>query len=369
MQAVTPETDRSASVIIPTLPVEEVPPGENGAIDKMITTLHEQICGRYPPPTTALRDAHPKHHGLVKALFTVDEECPVELRHGLFVPSAQYKAQIRFSNGDPIVKHDLSLDLLGIAIKLSGVEESMLGGNNHDFLLATGKGFFGKDAVDFTDFPAAAGSKLRVIWHFVKGRRLRGGRQLLRAVRVPASPLAVEYFSQTPYRLGPHVVKYHVRPSGRRRSKGDPWYLKPLVRHMLSAFVMVLGLLGKLGKKLVHWVPGFDALRDSLARDLKEKFVKLDFLIQRWPDLSQLPVWAIEDPTRPWTAPWVKAATIYIYRQTDIRARDQQAEHMSFTPWRAHREHQPLGGINRARLRIYSEMAAFRNELNARPGP
>jgi hypothetical protein len=357
-----PEADRRARLTIPPLPVEEVPPGENAAIDTMIATLKEQIRGRYKG-TTALRDAHPKHHGLVNALFTVEHDCPIELQHGLFQPSAQYKAQIRFSNGDPIIKHDLGMDLLGVGIKLSGVEESMLGDNHHDFLLATGKGFFGKDAVDFVDFPPAAGSKLKIIWYFIRGRRLRGGRQLMSAVRVPASPLAVEYFSQTPYRLGPHCVKYHLRPSRRRRSKGDPWYLKPGVRHLLSLLVSLPG--SYLSKK----VPGFNALRDSLARDLRETFVKLDFLIQRWPDLSDLPLWAIEDPTRPWTAPWLKAATIYIYRQTDIRTRDEQAEHISFTPWRAHREHQPLGGINRARLRIYSEMSAFRHGLNARPGP
>ena len=60
----------------------------------------------------------------------------------------------------------------------------------------------------------------------------------------------------------------------------------------------------------------------------------------------------------------MKVATIEIELQTDIDTRDDEAERMSFTPWRALPEHQPLGGISRARLAIYREMSRYRNELN-----
>jgi hypothetical protein len=360
VHAVIPEANPCARLIIPPLPVEEVPPGERAAIDSMIATLQTQIRDRYKD-TIALRDAHPKHQGLVNASFIVDRQCPVELRHGLFRAPARFDAQIRFSNGKPIVKHDLDMDVRGMAIKLHRVEDSLLGDSDQDFLLATGDAFFGMNAADFVDFPEAATSFLKTAGYFIRGLRLRGAWQLLKAVRVPASPLAVEYFSQTPYRLGPHCVKYHVQPSKRRSSTGDPWYMKPGIRHLLGLFITVLGAFSE---KAAQLVPGFDGLRDSLARDLKNESVKMDFLIQRWPDLSQLPVWAIEDPTRRWTAPWVNVATIEFHQQMDIRSRDAKAEHMSFTPWRAHRVHQPLGGINRARLSIYCEMSAFRNRLN-----
>jgi hypothetical protein len=356
-----PEADWHARPSIPMLPVEKVPVGEPEAIERMIATLQAQLRERYQG-TAVLRDAHPKHHGLVNASFIVDKHCPADMRHGLFRAPRQFDAQIRFSNGHPIVNHDLKSDLRGIAIKLSGVgTESLLGDDFHDFLLATGEAFFGKDAVDFVDFPQASDSSIKSIWYFVRGFRVRGGWQLVKGLKRPASPLAVAYFSQTPYRLGPHCVKYQVRPSRPRASKGDPWYLKPVVRHLLGWLVALLGVTGG---KTTRLVPGFDALRDSMARDLAQQSVTLELLVQRWSDLSHLPVWAIENATRRWAGPWVKVATLAIHQQTDIRDRDAHAEHMSFTPWRVQAAHQPLGSINRARLRIYSEMAAFRSGLN-----
>ena len=344
-----------------------MPAGEDDAIEAMIRTLQDQLRKRYSGKTV-LRDAHPKHHGLVKASFTVDCQCPMELRHGLFRrPGRRFDALIRFSNGHPIVKHDLAFDLRGIGIKLSlqGTgRRSLLGDAEHDFVMATGEGFFGRDAVDFVTFPAASEKDWKSVLYFVRGFRLRGGWQLLTALRCPKSCLVVEYFSQTPYRLGPHCVKYQVRPSEPRRAKGDPWVLRFGVRHLFGLIAKLLGLVSERAPRLV---PGFDALRTSLERALKKESVTLEFLVQRWPDLSRLPVWAIENATRRWSAPWERVATIEIHQQDDIRDRDKEAERITITPWRVLRQHQPLGSINRARLAIYREMSAFRQRLNQAP--
>ncbi len=352
------------ALTITRMPVEEVPAGEGAAIDAMITTLKAQLTKRYHDRgKTVLRDAHPKHHGLVTASFSVDAQCPVELRQGLFSAPRTFKALIRFSNGHPVVNHDLAGDLRGMAIKLftSQAEISFLDDAAHDFVLATGEAFFGKDAVDFAGFPTASETTLKTFMFFLRGLRVRGGWELLKARKTPRSPLDVEYFSQTPYRLGPHVVKYCVRPAGSRSTKFDPRYLTFGIRH-------AIGLRARFSREAaVRRITGFSALRDSLARDLARGPVTLEFLVQRWPDLSQLPVWAIEDATRRWTAPWVRVATIEVDEQHDIHERDAQAEQMTFTPWRALPEHQPLGSINRARLAIYREMSKFRNRLN-QPG-
>jgi hypothetical protein len=124
-----------------------------------------------------------------------------------------------------------------------------------------------------------------------------------------------------------------------------------------------LGLLARL-KFVARVIPGANSYREALARELASRPYTFDFLIQRWPDLSELPVWAIEDATKRWTAPWVRAATITIHQQDDIASRDKRAERLSFTPWRVAAEHQPLGSISRARLAIYREMSVFRNKLN-----
>ena len=149
-------------------------------------------------------------------------------------------------------------------------------------------------------------------------------------------------------------MKYSVRPALPRPSSTDPWFLRAGLRFAVGLWVTILGFFGL--KDAVRRVVGFNALADSLARDLKGTAVTLAFLVQRWPDLGRLPRWAIEDATRRWMAPWVRVATIEVQQQDDIPTRDAQAERMTFTPWRALPEHQPLGSINRARLAIYREM-------------
>lgn len=345
-----------------TTPVEEVQAGEEEAIASMITMLQQQLTDRYIAKKQLVRrDAHPKILGLVRAVFTISPDCPVELRHGLFsTPGDRFDANIRFSNGHPDVEHDLALDVRGMAIKLPAVVGAFLPEPGQDFLLATAEAFFGSNVVDYVGFVPASLSLRKTFWYFLSGLRLRGGLQLLRALKIPSSPLAIEYFSQTPYRLGPHCVKYSARPLAVRSTSGDPWYMRPVLRQLLG----VLAKFTSLPKSIPE-----DACRRALIGDLASGPVTFEFLVQRWPDLSQMPTWAIENATRTWPARWVKVATIEILQQDKIAERDAQAERMTFSPWHAKKAHQPLGGINRARLAIYRTMSAFRNARNPEGNP
>jgi hypothetical protein len=94
--------------------------------------------------------------------------------------------------------------------------------------------------------------------------------------------------------------------------------------------------------------------------------------VQRWPDLSKLPVWAIENATRRWEGRWVRVARIVIPEgQHDVGTEEnlRKAERMNFTPWRVLPEHQPLGSVNRARFEIYRAMSAFRLRQGGPPPP
>jgi hypothetical protein len=366
-------THTATPAAYPLLPVERKPAGEDAAIAEMLAELQGQLTRNYVAKGLLVRrDAHPKHHGgLVRATLKVGDDCPEELRHGIFVPGREYPAFLRFSNGDPKVKHDLEGDVRGLAIKLTGdVRPSMLGEHEHDLLLATGEAFFGRDAVDYRGFPAASVSWPKLFRYFVP-RRVRAGMRLLSGLQVPSSPLSPNYFSQVPYRLGPHCVKYLVRRRGLAATANRPLHLRAGVRHALAAVLFILRFLES-AFKLTATLPWHDASRNELVRELSEVPVLLDVFAQRWPDLSNLPVWAIEDATRTWTAPFAKVATIEIPPQTavEICSRKEAAEHWSFHPWRVAPEHQPLGGISRARLAVYSAMSAFRNEQNnRRPAP
>jgi hypothetical protein len=339
--------------------VEELPAGEAQAIDEIIRVLKQQLTERYIDKKQLVRrDAHPKILGLVRARFIVSADCPVELRHGVFSqPRRAYDAEVRFSNGHPDMQHDLAFDVRGMAVKLPEVDGDFTPEGGQDFVMATAEAFFGSNTVDYAGFPAASTSFFKLVRYFIrKPSRYRGALRLIQSMRTPASPLELEYFSQTPYRLGPHCVKFHAQPSARRSSVRDPWYLLPVVRH-------VLGLIAAAGIPLPAWIPS-DAVRRALIDDLAAGPVTYDFLVQRWPDLDSLPVWAIEDATRTWPVPAVRMATIEIPQQCHIADRDAEAERMTFSPWHAKKAHQPLGGINRARLAVYRTMSAFRNDRN-----
>jgi hypothetical protein len=266
---------------------------------------------------------------------------------------------VRFSNGNPDLQHDLRLDVRGMAIKLPEVPGDFFPqpGNGQDFVLATAEAFFGTEAVDYVDFIDASRKISTQIRYFIKPHRWRGWLQLFRSLRVPPSPLALDYFSQTPYRLGPHCVKYGVRPIGRRSGRHDPWYMRPVIRHVLSGISTILRV------KLPKRIP-CDAVREALIGDLARDSFAFEFMVQRWPDLGQLPPWAIENATRTWPAPWTRVGVLEIPSQGRIPDRDAAAERMTFSPWHALRVHKPLGSINRARLAIYQTMSTFRNAHN-----
>src|SRR5262249_20548353 len=215
--------------------VEEIPPRERAAIRRMIQLLKARLDKHYRAKGALMRrDAHPKTVALVRARFIVSPDCPHDLRPGLFADRGpqKFEAIVRFSNGNPDVAHDLSPDIRGMAIKLPDVQGAFLDGEpGQDFLLATEEAFFGRNALDFVGFVKASTNALKVIGYFLPPWRWRGAFHFLRGTVSPRSPLAIEYFSQTPYRLGPQCVKYRARPIRER----TPWYMRTGIRTLIGA--------------------------------------------------------------------------------------------------------------------------------------
>jgi hypothetical protein len=106
-------------------------------------------------------------------------------------------------------------------------------------------------------------------------------------------------------------------------------------------------------------------LREAMTKHLASQDACFDFKIQLQTDAVKMP---IEDPTVEWDeqeSPYVKVATIRIPAQNfNTEERKCFDEKQSFSPWHTLPEHQPLGGVNRARKRIYGELAKFRNGTN-----
>lgn len=337
------------------------PAREDAAIKAVAEILKKRIkqdfdrecaAGRGVP--IALRDAHPKHHAFVTARFVVEpgegrlEDLP---RCGVFAaPGREYRTLVRFSSSLPTKGPDTRSDLRGIAIKLLDVDGEKATADDdtrsQDFLLASSKQFFVRNAIDYLDFTVAfARGPRHLVWYFLgTPRRWSDGLALLRPL-LPrprrfklGSLLSLSYFSQTAYQWEGGAVKYRVAASPATKA------VVPLFTRSATA-------------------PNY--LGDGMMRHLAAENVVLDFSVQVQKDRGTMP---IEDPMVVWDeaeSPFRKVATIIIPRQDFHTARNWEwAEHISFNPWRSLAAHTPLGGINRTRRLVYEQIASLRRDLN-----
>lgn len=319
---------------------------ESAAIASIVESLERTLAREYPPGTTVRRDAHPKHHGLVRARFET-AGVPEALRHGVFAEPAVYDAWVRFSNGSPRVQSDAKRDQRGLAIKLVGVPgEKLLDDERkaltQDFLLASAPRFFIRDVASYADFAEAAAKQpaFRVLGYFFGlnpfAWRLHEIGALAASLGRASDLLGIRYWSQVPSRLGPHLVKYSVRPV-------DP---SP------------------------YDAPGSspDFLRERLAQRLSSSPVRFEFLVQRYVDDARTPV---DDATIEWQereSPFERVASLTVPAQ-EFRspAQDALAEQLSFTPWHSLPAHEPVGGVNRIRREVYRAVSRYRHERNGVP--
>ena len=106
-------------------------------------------------------------------------------------------------------------------------------------------------------------------------------------------------------------------------------------------------------------------LRDAMRGQLASGGACFDFMVQFQTDPETMP---IEDATVEWDeseSPFRKVATIDIpQQQFESAAQMEFCENLAFNPWNTLAEHEPLGGLNRARKELYSELATFRHDRN-----
>jgi Dyp-type peroxidase family len=353
---------------------------------KVIAVLEDQVRHDYAPPRVK-RDAHPKAHGLVQAVLEVDRQIPADLKHGVFArEGTRYRTWIRFSNAVGI-EHDLEAETRGMGIKLLDVPGDKLAPDEEttqDFLLATSDAFFLPNGKDYDVFAKAVGDGgAQVLKFFWKRRLCRGFRQLFRSMfALTANPLAVPYFSQTPYKLGGHDVKLQARPRltpELRATLPAAWLFACKVALATVGLKMVEG---DKKRKREEWfdvaVAPFNLLRLAMMAFLAEHEATFDLLVQkRVLGSRRTPV---DDPTVSWPerlSPFERVATLTIPRQAfwpdtayppELKAATirmmELGENMSFNPWHALRAHEPLGAINQMRRRIYPAIADLRRTLN-----
>jgi catalase len=344
----------------PELGREYPPEGEELLIEKILEISKFSMEHKPHPPT--LRDQHPKSHGYVEGEFIVEENIADEFKVGVFAEPKTYPVWIRFSNGGSDRDQagnflpDTVGDVRGMAIKLMGVDgEKAINDPSHqteqDFVLMNNPTFFIRDVQGYIDFfPVIKAIKEGKITFNpdrtpkdvpeelqAKFRAIAYAFPLVQAIKAKStsSLLAIDYWSATPYKMGDRAMKFSVVPHTTDESFNSE-----------------------------DATDKSNYLREAMTKHLASQDAYFDFKIQLQTDASNMP---IEDPTVEWdeqVSPYVKVATIRIPQQDfNTEVRKQQDEQQSFSPWHALREHQPLGGVNRAR-KIYAELAKIRNENN-----
>jgi hypothetical protein len=339
---------------------EYPPEGEELQIEQILTVSKFSMERKPHPPTR--RDQHPKSHGYLQGELIVEENIADDFKVGVFAKPKTYPIWIRFSNGgsdrdrDGNFLPDTTGDIRGMAIKLTAVEGTMAIDDpahqgEQDFILMNNPTFFIKDVLGYLDFfpvidaikhgkitfnpdrtpkeiPPDLLSKFQAIsYAFPLVQRIKA--------KVTPSPLEVPYWSATPYRLGDRAIKFSVVPHHTGES------FNPDNATNTSNY-----------------------LREVMTTHLATQDAGFDFKIQLQTDAMKM---KIEDPTIEWDeqiSPFVKVATIRIPQQDfNTEKRKQLDENQSFSPWNSLVEHQPLGGVNRAR-KIYVKLAKIRNNIN-----
>jgi len=309
---------------------EVITPDEQALVADFVAFLKEASLARAASGPVR-RFNQTRTTGCVRAELTVPEGLPADLRVGLFATPGSFQGHIRFANATS--ESDREQDIRGMSIKLTGVPgmNLMPGSTECDFVLFSHPVMLAGTARDFLELLKANEARgLKRITYFATHPRSAAIGAAAEAHHT--CHLDIPYFSATPYRFGAgKAVKYIVRPTSARRSE------KP--RHLTDSYLL-----------------------DNMRTHLSQGDATFDFCVQFQTDAEKMP---IEDAMVEWEekdSPYRPVATIRIPQQA-FESADQMAlgEKIAFNPWNALPEHQPLGGMNRARKMIYTELAKLRH--------
>ena len=330
----------------PELNREYPDPGEAKLIEEMVKVAVERMKSQQG---RIRRGQHAKATGCVRAVFTIRDDVPGELRHGVFHrPLQSFQAIVRFSNSSETIGSDGNVAARGMAIKLLDVDgtPAIPGTDNRcqDFLTVNLPVFPFATPAEYVKFfniraTPVVGDPLAAAWF-----ALFHPRHLTSVVKsfseTVASPL-VTYWSGSPYWLGPpgttggRAVKYSLVP----RFEGQAPPIDPTRK------------------------PD-DYLGQALEQYLRTREAVFEFRVQPQTDPVAMPV---EDTSVEWdeaVSKPIPIATLTVGVQdvdsTEGRALAEACETMAFSPWNALAEHRPMGGINRLRQAVYLASQAKR---------
>ena len=294
-------------------------------------------------PGAAQRFGNTKTFGVLRGEFTVLPDLPEHLRQGLFATPRRYPAWVRFSGPGPFAPPDLEdLGQCSVAIKVMGVDGPKLMPDEErtqDLILVSPASFVTPDIRENSRMQKWVRAKAPLGYLLdPPGRHLLHLAMQLLYSPMHANPLEVQYYSNVPFLLGEgRAVEYSLKPRQRGRTR--------IPAH-----------------------PTENYLREAMVRTLARGDWEMDFMVQVQTDPHRMP---IEDATVKWPerlSPYVPVARLRLPAQRfDSDAQLAFADVLRYNPWHSLPEHRPLGNSNRARRRMYAELAQLRQSMNAVP--
>lgn len=357
------------------------------------------------------RDAHAKAHACLAAQVQILDSIPSDLKVGVFAhnPNEPYDAIIRFSNGAGTTQSDQNPDGRGMAIKLLNVDSNKMNllktGHTQDFMLVNNEKFFVGSIKDYarmneikntdrginrfflekaiteaisdanvnidpTEIPYSDLEKIEAILltQPIKQNELISALdaiapgksgvlapvlfQKLQAMKAGLAPLELKnameiltknsvsmanapFFSMTSFLLKSSIstdkdlaVKYIARPANCTTHE-DASDFKTSERTPLPQ--------------------SENKFREDLTARLKTQGICYNFYLQVLDTGAANKKSLVEDPRLTYNTKPILVARILIKKQ-DLNSYSRNfCENLSFNPWQAFPEHQPLGALNRAR--------------------
>lgn len=317
--------------------VDDIPTaGEAKAIETLTAMIVAKQKREHTAGSLARRDQHAKSHGTYKAKFRILTNLSPAFQVGLFAQPAEFDALVRFSNGaGGVDTFDALPNVRGAAIKVLGVpgKKSLPGeedSTEHDFLLANNQTFFASSIEELVLL--GQGEKAELLL-----RHPSFFINLLKATAKPVhSPLALDYYSQVPYKFGQFAGK---------------WILKSVDHE---------------GGLPLPNLSDRDFMRHAAAGTLRRRSWRFLFgvQLQRWGRGRGGE--SLSDSTVAWKGPFVPLAELIIERRREP-ALESDGEALSFNPWRVLSEHEPLSWVGRTRKAAYVADFQWRTQVNQRP--
>jgi hypothetical protein len=313
----------------------------------------------------AVRGAHAKTIGVVRADIEILGEVPAPYAQGIYARPGRHDALIRFSNASNHLGVDAQLGpVLGCAIKIFDVDGTKLVDDEPDsttfdlvlknhptFIANTAKHYlFIEEIADQVGDYVARGKAgfHELLADYVTGKGTLdqpdwAWEELFAFVKTAAqtparNPLLNTYWTMASVRHGDYVAKVRVAPTAESSA------------NLLHPHIDIRS--------------GPDVYGPALVDELRAHGFDFDLQVQLCTDLTAMPV---NDATVEWPeklSPFVTVGRIHLPRQ-DISASEnpETADALAFNQWRVTAEHRPLGEIMDVR-RIYTASAKVRREIN-----